>query len=72
MTDMIGWIENTGVVPEGVTKDTVIEVFYRDTSLHLWGTNEVINNDDTRLWVLLDMDFDVLWWRFVETKENNN
>lgn len=65
---MIGWIENTGVVPEGVTKDTVIEVFYRDTSLHLWGTNNKrIENDDPLLWMLLDVGSDILWWRFVET-----
>ena len=59
------WIENTGTVPEGVTKDTVIEVFYRYDGEAVWDINSGAHNNDPDLWTLDDDAFDIIRWRFV-------
>ncbi len=58
------WHENTGVVPEGIGPDTVIEVQYRDGIVTAW-TSQIIHNKDPDLWVLSGKSFDVIRWRFV-------
>ena len=59
------WIENTGTVPEGVTKDTVIEVFYRYDGEAVWDINSGAHNNDPDLWTLDGDSFDIIRWRFV-------
>lgn len=59
------WIENTGTVPEGVTKDTVIEVFYRYDGETVWDINSGAPNNDPDLWILNGGRFDIIRWRFV-------
>ena len=60
------WQINTGVVPEGVGPDTVIEVEYRDGIVIVWDLNyDYPLNNDPDIWSLDDYQRDVIRWRFV-------
>lgn len=62
---MSEWIENTGVVPKGVTADTALEVTYRDKYKVVWEAGDKIPNDDPEMWELRDNAFDVIKYRFL-------
>lgn len=62
---MSEWIENTGVVPEGVTADTALEVMYRDAYKTIWNVGDPVPNDDPEIWELRDNAFDVIMYRFL-------
>lgn len=60
------WIENTGTVPEGVTKDTPLEVVYRDGLVHVWKANDdVAANNSPSVWRLDGSVADVMKYRFL-------
>ena len=64
---MSEWKENVGVVPEGVTDATAIEVEYSDKSMLLWPAwDRHITNDDPEIWAIENNSRDVVRWRFVD------
>jgi hypothetical protein len=66
---MSEWKENTGVVPEGVTASTTIEVKYADGWKLRWPANDkYCANDDPGLWLLEGNSTDVIRWRFVDAQ----
>ncbi len=62
---MSEWIENTGTVPEGVTKYTALEVMYRDEIKNIWTVCDTFPNDDPVLWELRNSVLDVIKYRFL-------
>jgi hypothetical protein len=63
---MKGFVENTGVVPDGVFYNSRIEVEYRDGKVVVWDYDPFIENNDPIIWTLEGSPHDVIRWRFVE------
>lgn len=62
----IKWEINTGVVPDGITEYSVVEVIYKDEKQMLWGNPyHIVKNDDPALWSKTGSDFDVVFYRII-------